>query len=438
MQTLCSSRSRDEVYEKAKQSQKTNQWSLRKDGVYTADARAITRTRVKGGCSQGKVGVIIQFIAKKQNMSRRTVQRALIEGGIATRLQVVHEMVQADGATLSSDATSLRGENYEGAFVMINKGTTHKMRMLSLTSTVLHGSETQLVNLKHQISSICTLYRRSPLGQRSQFNFEGGNGDHAADVKKFHRLGKEWKKESSRILLGYEEPGRMEPQKVIDVVREILEKNLAEAGGADAWKQLPDAEKNVRTKSSMDTLALRLGEEVFSLLPPETKREINLFFWAGCSMRKELNCCKVFDEGMQEHYEEHPELEPPVLLANKDNAATIELAEDTGESTPAHRKLMDFVENNKTKRSWNHMEQNIVKGLNCKTTISLTLCLFTMAVMHPYAAAVRGSGLEELNMLDLRPFHQSVKAHMRKLIANSDPLISTAPDSYKFATLDGK
>jgi hypothetical protein len=69
------------------------------------------------------------------------------------------------GVTLSSDATSVRGENYEGAHVMINKGDSHKMRILSLTSTVSHSSETQLENLKKQISNIADTYRRSPLGQ---------------------------------------------------------------------------------------------------------------------------------------------------------------------------------------------------------------------------------------------------------------------------------
>jgi hypothetical protein len=69
--------------------------------------------------------------------------------------------IECLGITLSSDATSVRGENYEGAHVMINNGSFHKMRILSLTSTVSHSSETQLENLKKQIRNIADVYRRT-------------------------------------------------------------------------------------------------------------------------------------------------------------------------------------------------------------------------------------------------------------------------------------
>ncbi|KAF7341070.1 hypothetical protein MSAN_02093100 [Mycena sanguinolenta] len=264
----------------------------------------------------------------------------------------------------------------------------------------------------------------------------------------------------------------------------------------------------------MDTLAYRIGDEVFDQLPPEVRREIELFFWVGCSMHKELNCCVAFEKGMQLYYEGRPESERPVLLANRDNDATIQLAEEGGESTAAvrralkvsergaiklislfgalvnhkddkkglhdvyenyfrpaigagvrfpdtsntryqshgrggarllayleeHRTFMDFVKDQKSKRTLNHMEQNIVKGINCPRTIAqmIAFVLFCMAVMHPYALQVRGPGTENLDMLDLGPLHDSVKVHMRKLIDNPKLLVSDALDSYKLATLDGK
>ncbi|KAJ7342798.1 hypothetical protein DFH08DRAFT_633036, partial [Mycena albidolilacea] len=82
----------------------------------------------------------------------------------------------------------------------------------------------------------------------------------------------------------------------------------------------------------------------------------------------------------------------------------------------------------------------IVKGLHCPQTISriVALVLFCMVVMHPYALHVRAPGTENLNMLDLGPYHASVKAHMKKLIADPGPLFSSSPDSYKTATLDGR
>ncbi|KAF8193284.1 hypothetical protein K438DRAFT_2133118 [Mycena galopus ATCC 62051] len=223
-------------------------WSLRKGGAYTADARAMARALVGAGCSQEKVGNMIQYVARmagrsvKQKMSRRTVQRALMEGSVAARIQLAHEMVDADGVALSTDTTTVRGENYESGFIMINKGTSHKMRIFSMTSTISHSSEAQLANIKFQITAISTLYKQSPLAKRSKLNFElhdfarivkTMNADHAADVKKLARLFEGWRNETARILLGYEEIQRMEPPKIIEIVREIGAKNLEEVGGTD-------------------------------------------------------------------------------------------------------------------------------------------------------------------------------------------------------------
>ncbi|KAF8193283.1 hypothetical protein K438DRAFT_1906799 [Mycena galopus ATCC 62051] len=234
-------------------------------------------------------------------------------------------------------------------------------------------------------------------------------------------------------------------------------------------------------------------------------------------MHKELNCCVAFEKGMQSYYEGRPESEHPVLLANRDNDATIIcdwLAEEGGETTAAvqralkvsergaiklislfgalvnhkddkkglhdvyenyfrptigagvrfpdtsntryqshgrsgarllsyleeHRTFMNFVKDQKTKHTLNHMEQNVLKGLCCSKTIAqmIVFVLFCMAVMHPYALQVRGPGTEKLNMLDLGPLHDLIKAHMRKLLENPSLLISTSADAHKLATLDAK
>jgi hypothetical protein len=59
---------------------------------------------------------------------------------------------------------------------------------------------------------------------------------HAPDAKKFARLGQGWKRESSCILLGYEEISKMDPPRVVEIVYEIQRKNLEEVGGEDVWK----------------------------------------------------------------------------------------------------------------------------------------------------------------------------------------------------------
>lgn len=74
-----------------------------KSGAYTPEAGAMARMLVKAGCSQGQVGAVIKYVGKQAGLevqgklSRRTVQRALIEGGVALRLQICYEMADADG-----------------------------------------------------------------------------------------------------------------------------------------------------------------------------------------------------------------------------------------------------------------------------------------------------------------------------------------------------
>jgi hypothetical protein len=109
MQNLRSTRSRAEALDKAKNaeanSKKKSNWSLIEKGRYTPAARAIARVLDKAGCAQGKVASVISYIAGQAGlkvkgcMSRRTVQRALIEGGVAARIQLAHETADAAEGT---------------------------------------------------------------------------------------------------------------------------------------------------------------------------------------------------------------------------------------------------------------------------------------------------------------------------------------------------
>ncbi|KAJ7702655.1 hypothetical protein B0H17DRAFT_1194548 [Mycena rosella] len=100
---------------------------------------------------------------------------------------------------------------------------------------------------------------------------------------------------------------------------------------------------------------------------------------------------------------------------------------------------MSFIRNKRQKRTLNHLEQNIVKGMNCPKTISqiIAFVLYCMALTHPYTLRVRGIGTENLNILTLGPFHVEVKDHICKLIASPELLLSMEPDSHLAATLDG-
>ncbi len=77
--------------------------SITKRGVYTAQACQIARFLVSTGCSEKKVGAVIQSVGGmmgmmiKWRMIQCTVQHYITEGGIATQMQAAHEMARTKG-----------------------------------------------------------------------------------------------------------------------------------------------------------------------------------------------------------------------------------------------------------------------------------------------------------------------------------------------------
>lgn len=79
-------------------------YKLTRKGVYTPEARALCRTLVDAGCSQELVGKVIRKVCqtagmtlKGKTVSRRTVSRAIAEGGVAAELQIGYELAEARG-----------------------------------------------------------------------------------------------------------------------------------------------------------------------------------------------------------------------------------------------------------------------------------------------------------------------------------------------------
>ncbi len=80
----------------------------RKD-AYKDSQRALARSLVLAGCTQKSVGEIIVLVGAAlgikvdRKMSRRTVHRCITEGGIASQIQVGHEIRNTESACLLSD-----------------------------------------------------------------------------------------------------------------------------------------------------------------------------------------------------------------------------------------------------------------------------------------------------------------------------------------------
>jgi hypothetical protein len=81
---------------------------LTKHSMFTPEAWVLAWIIVWSGCSQAKVGVVIQSIEKllditiKTPMSHQTVGRAILEGGVAAKIQLGYEMSRTKSRLLIS------------------------------------------------------------------------------------------------------------------------------------------------------------------------------------------------------------------------------------------------------------------------------------------------------------------------------------------------
>jgi len=81
-------------------------YKLLHKGAYSPQARELARMLVSAGCSREYVSNVIHAVCKSAgvavqgSMSRCTVSRAILEGGIAAKIQIGHELAQAEGKLL--------------------------------------------------------------------------------------------------------------------------------------------------------------------------------------------------------------------------------------------------------------------------------------------------------------------------------------------------
>ncbi|KIY63712.1 hypothetical protein CYLTODRAFT_381837 [Cylindrobasidium torrendii FP15055 ss-10] len=329
-------------------------------GVYTTGTRALVRELRSCGCSRANIGRAIAACGRAAqltlvgNVSRRTATRSIKEGGIAAKVQIGYEVSRVHAVSGSGDSTSHKSVDYGAEHITLlapnykdpSQPDIPKTRVLDISSNPGHRAEHQRDKFEQHIGEIGSLLANCPFAKRYGIVFtvtsflkvlKGWNSDHAPDQKKLVRLVIGWKGTALRIEMGYDELIELdtgEAQKLLDNVRDVCE---VSAGGKEKWKALPDEERNTIRKASMDALALRLGEERYQALSSEDKRDMDLFFWAGCSMHKELNSVVGGAAEMSKHWDEF-DLTPPVLLANKDNDAAIEFARASGESSEASRR----------------------------------------------------------------------------------------------------
>ncbi|KAF7972903.1 hypothetical protein HWV62_16626 [Athelia sp. TMB] len=339
---------------------KSSTFNLCQNGVVRQEVRQMARALVKAGCGQNHVYAVIRQISAgigitvTGKVSRRTVGRSILEGGVAAEVQLAHEIKHTEselnainqsldltsvmlGLTASSDGTSEKHINYESQHIAFKnpnsqKIATHVLRVFNVMSSVDHTSETQVEGWKNRINSLADLFNCSPLAQRhnqSLFSPEfarklkGMNGDHAADQKKTFSLMGAWKRRMTLLDLGSSKLQSAPVPEIVELVNLAHAAKIADAGGAEAWEQLSEADQEAQNISMMEDLAISLGGEAFDQLPEPEKRELEMFLRAGCCMHKELNSVKGGAAAMADWWTDN-NVPGPVLLANRNNAAVLD------------------------------------------------------------------------------------------------------------------
>ncbi|KAJ7829469.1 hypothetical protein B0H13DRAFT_1655732, partial [Mycena leptocephala] len=346
------------------------QFSIRRitdKGTYTVQARKLARIMVDSGCARGKVGPLMQRIGGVfgiyigREMSRRTVSRAVEEGGVAAKMQIIYELSMNTGAlphtpqkqaiyprlfagvTISADSTSNRGQNiesrhlatrapdYKSGNLAIDPNSTPKVRFLGVEKTLDHTSAQSVNGWKTQIDEFVDLFNRSPLAQLLLRKYSvrdflriltGMNGDHASNEKSSARGMQDLKHEASIEDLGEAALAGKSFMELVHYLAAWNAKKIAEAGGEEGWKALSPAEQAGRDAKLMKDIVTVLGKEAYDALCPEDRRRLDLFIWGGCCMHKDLNSFKGGNNEMMLEWKKLG-VPGPVLLANKANAAVL-------------------------------------------------------------------------------------------------------------------
>lgn len=88
--------------ERMRKKRQSSEFRMTRRGIYTQQTRGLARLMVSSGMAEAKVGAALQEIGRslgisiKHKMSKRTVQRAILEAGVAADLQLAYEMAKTD------------------------------------------------------------------------------------------------------------------------------------------------------------------------------------------------------------------------------------------------------------------------------------------------------------------------------------------------------
>ena len=264
--------------------------------------------------------------------------------------------------TFSADGTAHRSINYTSRHVNLQAESysadgqdgkkTHATRLIGVHSALDGSSEESVKSWKGLLGNIADIYNHSPLGKNADsllrvvdifVKLAGMHTDHCAKEKKDARLLEQEKILATYQSLGEDQIVEKSNQELLPYFLDAQKKMIDLAGGRKKWDSLSESEKVERNAVSMEQLTKDLGRDHYEKLSDDGKRILKLFIWAGCGCHKDLNTVRGGNTAMMAWWKEN-QVEPPVLLANWDNAAVLkEKFQHTDVTTPAQERALQMT-----------------------------------------------------------------------------------------------
>ncbi|KAF8594395.1 hypothetical protein BDV93DRAFT_421418, partial [Ceratobasidium sp. AG-I] len=322
--------------------------------------RSLSRRLVMSGVSAVQVPKVIRMCAHAFGVpiskvpSPRSVGRFILEGGIGAGIQLGNILAQAKGVTTSMDSTSQRSINFSSMHIMANSEGFHQQLYLAVESTTNHTSETQVEVLKNTLQNICDTAERAPKCEASPDSplhitdiarkLYGSNGDHANDQLKVARVQKLWKTNVWIEHLGNTALSNLSETEAQSFHKTVYANSETTAGGSEVFASLNTiTQDNLRAIERQKGVRV-LGEAAFNQSSLVLQHDMTCVVRSGCCMHKDMNALKGGTSAMSTFWKENKALPQPVTLFNKDNDATISLADSSTEVSLAERRAISVSE----------------------------------------------------------------------------------------------
>ena len=281
----------------------------------------------------------------------------MVGGILQKHHKTITHIINLD-VTISGDSTSHRNVNWDARHLNYRApdystpGQPLKeqpsIRLVGVNSSADHSSQGNHEGWLAEIQNIADTYKRAPLSQSMKEEFtprvfaeilRGAFGDHAAVEKASASLTEDWKTDEIIRGLGDDQLHTKAPADLVVYLMEWNKQKVERVGGLSAWEKLSEAEKAAHDVAMLTEIQTTLGKEAFTQLTEAEQRRLKLFIWAGCCMHKDQNSFKGGNDAMMKIWE-RLKLTPPMLLANKQNAAILRNVLDP--STPKDKAMDDL------------------------------------------------------------------------------------------------